>query len=1756
MKETRGFREQAVVWLVCVLMLFSPAAAARGTESGLELPQAKRLAEESRHLAASLNPASDSSPRSQDAALLVKAADILRTTAQCRAGRTLLRQAALLGAARDTDFWISLARSCACAGEWKCASQASWLAMEQDVDGHRRKEIYTMLAQALYERSRYSDDWLSDVRVIYEALSRLDSNPALIHRLEVIAMVEREKQMLQVTGSTVRRESNPVLCLRFNGELDADLDYGRYVRVSPSVDGEFSVNSRELCLSGARYGVDYKIVVRQGMPGKKKSRRIPADQVLDVMTGHAPAAVWFEQNNYVLSVRSGPSVPLHTINVNRVRCRLYRIHERNLLSSFVRENFRRPLNRYDMETLGREVGTEVWQGSVAIKGEMDRQATGRLRLPERFLEAPGLYVLVAENADTSGPVWRGRASQWLVITDIGLTTYQGQDGMTVIARSLQDARPLSGIPLTLYARSNMPLAVQVTDHQGRARFAPGLFKGKGGRRAVQIVAADDRHGFVFLPLAQAPMDLSDRGVSGRPAPGPLDAYLFSEQGVYRPGDEVNLVALVRDGQGRPVPGMPLTLRLYDPMDRIKADRILNPDHSGAYVTRITLPGSSLTGRWSARLYTDPEARPVGTRKFQVAPIRPPRIEARLESRGSLVPGSPLEVRVKADYLYGAPGANLHVGGMVRFSYTPHPFAEYSDFWFGQAGKEPDLLPVQIEDRTTDQQGRARISLTLDRQVQQVRQPLSAHISVEVSDIDGRVVTARMEVPVRQMGRYLGVRPLFTGKSAPASSQARFQAVLLDRFGKTLDPGGIRYRLVREEESYQWFLKNDQWGYEKVIVDHLEHSGRLGTAGQGLVEFALPVGQGRYRLELMDRAGKERLTVYRFVAGNPVTGGGNRPDLVRLALDKKRYRAGEVARLTIVPPYPGEADLVLAGTGVEQVRSLTLAPEETTTVEIPVQKEWGSGIYLLVSAYHPVRSGGVERAVGLVWLDIDPVEYRLDVTISGPEEVRPGREITVPVRVTGSDAGKQVFLTLAAVDEAVLDLTGFQTPDPLAWFFGKKRLGVEIRDLYGRLIRSVQGPDLVARTGSGEDEAPGLRGSPKSGVRIVSLFSGPVRTDGQGRVGIPLELPGFTGRLRLMAVAWSGERLGSTSRDLLVRDPVVLSPSLPRFLARDDKAFVRVLLDNMAGPPGRYTLQWSGRGAVGVESAEKSLLLQQGERGVVDFPVTGKAIGQGEVDLVLQGPGGYRGGGTYPLHVRGRSLQRLTRTYRELAPNQVFRLDRSVVQELYPESARVLVNVSSSVAVDVPGLLEQLERYPYGCLEQLTSRALPLLYANELAQRYGTRLDGTLSERLAQAIDLILMKQKSTGAFGLWDGLGDDEPWLSAYAMDFLTRAREKGYWVPEFFFLRGLDWMERYLDRPLSPGRQTLSSRIYMTWVLARNGRLRSEDARYLFDSMRKKVASSLAMAQLAGTLALSGDMDRARSGFSLAMSTPDTGGTPDGYGSRLRDLAGLVAVLADVDLEGVDPAPVWQELARTLGQHEFLSTQEQAWLILAALTLEPGQPLSLEITQGQAVTTIGDQVRSHTLSLTGSELSAEAVEIRNLASAKVWITVTVTGDPLKDPPEKSSGFTVRRRLLTPGGTPVDPDQIRQGELIVVSVAGTAPSGEGRQALLVDLLPAGFEIEKEEVSTYGQFAWLAKETPLRYRNSRDDRMVISFATGTLPQEEAGERTFHYAWLVRAVTPGTYTMPSPEVEAMYRPDIRARGRAATVRILSSEGRARP
>src|SRR3954469_1378091 len=691
-----------------------------------------------------------------------------------------------------------------------------------------------------------------------EALAAFEAGLALTKAPQVAQRVEQLRRLVafRVTKVEVAAEADQArACLRLNEKVDgkAGITYADYVRTTPDPGGIVTARDDTVCLDGLKHGERYEVELLAGFPAAT-GEKLRETWKGRVVVPDRRQSVRFSGTGYVLPREGSAGLPVTTVNLDRVKIRLLRVNERNLVPMINAEKLTSSFGVDEVEEVVEQTGSVIWQGEMAISGERNRPVVTAIPLKDMLRDkGPGVYLAVVERADGREGQPQQPAANWVLVSNLGLTSYSGTDGMAVAVRSLADAKPIAGVKLRLLARNNGELAAAETDKDGLARIPGGMLRGKGGDEPYAVVASGPEADFNFLEVGRAAFDLSDRGVSGRPQPGPVDGYLYTDRGIYRPGESVHLTALVRDDKADATSGLPLTLRLVRP-DGVEVDRRqLSGGKLGGFEHTYELARDARMGSWRAELKLDPKAPPVGSIEFRVEDFVPPQLKVELSAADRPVrPGEPFPIGISAQYYYGAPGAGLNTEAVATIALDEQPFPSEPGFRFGLADEKFSGKRLDIDAPSTDAAGKSNLNLDLG-ELPDSTKPLAASVQVSVFEPSGRAVTETLTRPIRQRPLAIGLRSPAGEEAVPEGQPASIDIITLDRDGKRTAAKGLRWELLRETWQYAWYSVNGAWRHRTQMRDQPLETGTLdiGADGAGNLSRALPAG--RYRWEVTDAA---------------------------------------------------------------------------------------------------------------------------------------------------------------------------------------------------------------------------------------------------------------------------------------------------------------------------------------------------------------------------------------------------------------------------------------------------------------------------------------------------------------------------------------------------------------------------------------------------------------------------------------------------------------------------------------------------------------------------------------------------------------------------------------------------------------------------------------------------------------------------------------------------------------------------------------
>jgi uncharacterized protein YfaS (alpha-2-macroglobulin family) len=1580
------------------------------------------------------------------------------------------------------------------------------------------------------------------------------------------------------------------LALEFSQPLVGTQAFDTLVAVTDAkgaaVQGSWSLDDDGKTLHFPFVQADQSYAVKvKGELAAADGKLLGSEVAKDIYTGPMEPNAAFASQGNVLPARETRGLPVISVNVKDVDVEFLRVRDDEVANFFAAYQKNGKRSSYELDPRygwGREgsplaqIADSVYANRFALAGKDNERAVNYLPIQSiAELSKPGLYFAVMKRAGTFNDEYE---TSFFFVSDIGLHTRAYAETLFVHAASLKSGAPLAGVELSVLDGKGESIVAGKTDGNGNAQLAYAL-------KADQVLVARSGNDVSLLPFNQPALDLSDFAVAGRKQAW-FDVFAWSDRDLYRPGETIALSALLRDYDGNLIKPQPLFITLKQPDGRTYAETKLEPKDLNYFEWSREIPVDAPTGRWQVEFRTDPKSSQVTQGlTFRIEEFLPERLKLDLTSEQAVLkPGEPLKLAVEGDYLYGAPAAGNRFTARLTVAADQHPVDAHKDFFFGDPTVDLPKEARDVVDDALDEDGKLEQDIEIPEGAKPAT-PLAALLSGSVYESGGRTVTRTLKRTVWPADALVGIRPLFDlAQGSDARGRAGFELIRSNAAGDLLAGQHLKLTLVREHRDYHWtFDKDSGWHFEYVQRYEDSEKRDIDVEAGKVAKFDVPVDWGNYRIEILDPA-TGLTTRLPFFAGwswnDDNRGKEARPDKVKLALDKPSYHEGDTLKVTITPPQGGPGLLLVESDHLIYSKNIDAQPG--AVFEIPVTKEFERhDVYVTALVF---RGGSAvdkitpARAVGEAWVPMDRANRKIDVAIDAPKQMKPETDLPVAVKAPAL-AGKKAYVTVSAVDVGILNITRFARPDANAWFFAQRALGIDAYDLYGRVIESFDGNTAKLRYGG--DMALGALPQarrPTAKVLTVDLFSGVVALDARGEAKVALKMPDFNGTVRIVAQVFGESQYGGADTETIVRAPLVAEISTPRVLAPGDRSALTLDLQNFSGSEREFAVKVSTQKPLAIDKGERKVKLADGAKTTLEFPLAAlDGYGVGRIN-VQASSGEIRIDRHFEMVVRAAwpgVMRSSARSLETLAP---VTLGSESIEGLIADSVAARLTVSSLPPLPFAAALQDLLKYPYGCIEQTTSKGYgALLLDDKTAENLHT--DGLPPDQRKQRVDgaigRIASMQIPSGHFSMWGGDSYVNEYITPYVVEFLEDARDEGFLVPDEMLQKAL---KRLNDDLLSGGHPfygyehgdhlRFANEAYSGYVLARVNRAPLGTLRALYDNDKGKSVTALPLVHLAIALKLMGDEPRAQKAiadaFAMKVERPWYLGD---YGSNLRDTSLMLALAHRYGLSRPEYDGRIFDVARSLTNEEHQADAQQRRSGHRWLWLSTQEQIAIA-RLGKTLIKDGDKVVSGTLAIGAntSEISPDRLWSRQFGGADLaagvrftpqgdlplYASTDVAGVPKTAPAPDDHYVSIQRQFYTLDGKPWEPAPLKEGDSLIVGLRLEAREAMP-DALLVDLLPGGLEIENFNLTDAKQWADVvvdgisitdrAQAADVRHEEFRDDRYVAALNLGK-------GQTAHVFYLVRAVTPGTFQVPPPLVEDMYMPQVRGIGKStpATLKVI--------
>ena len=1014
-------------------------------------------------------------------------------------------------------------------------------------------------------------------------------------------------------------ENDSGFCAVLSHEPDktADLaDLSAYFRLSDNsdtVDNAIPVISgRLICYTALKNGSAYTMTVRKGLK-YGNGQVLQTDLNAKALIPDAKSSIFLERGQVLSKSLSSKKITLGAVNAPDLDAYLYRIPSSDLLASNALLMTSDSLEAYNVSSLVGSHAQLLGKTRLEIPKTRNERVLTTLDLDKTAGSTlgDGVYLVIAcdrrsgfdgYNAGVfynTDRIWVARV---ITLTDLGVSVYRSRNSIAVAARSLKGANPVAAANVTLYSNSNDVLQTVVTDASGYARFSGDIVKGRGAMAPSMIAVTSGQDAF-SLNLNATPLKLSDIKDVKELRQGSLEAYTYTARGIYRPGETVHYTALVRAKADLSATDLKaLTLEISRPDGTMVKSMTLTNSGAGVLEGGYTRPKEGQRGTWTFSLKSG-EHDIIDSMSVVTADFIPSSLEAKIEDETQNTDGAAARFSVLSRYTYGAPGAGARVSGMMTISPDPHPLDNFKDFTFGpDTGSYSNLTSaIGLDSVEADKDGVARFNIRLKSA------PYARKITLSLS-----VFAQGSGLPLKKELKQSCPAPLIGFKSADDG----FDTVLC-KDGRAIE-GSVRYVIFRVDTDYQYVFDHGQWKYLKNERLSPVLTGNVRTLKDKAVFEKTQLQNGAY-LAMLDGDGAK--TAVRFYRGYQTGSDSSSPEIFEMTSDKESYLPDDKVTLSFEARDDGGADLIVGSDNIKLMRRFDVRKGHNE-ISFRMPKDAVVSERALVTITTPSGDKiSSPRAMGLALLKLNSDDKVIKAALNTPGSVKPGDELKAELTLSGAD--ESAMYTAALVDTGVLALTSYKSPSPQNDFLKPAAYGIEVFDRYGALLRSHTSQDqghgvlgnALMRDSSSPQALEAMRG------RIVALYSKARKTQ-NGKAEIRFKIPdNFQGGLRLMVVAADGRATGSVSSDIMVRDEIAPSISLPVILRKDDVVKGYINLQNTSDK-GKLSLSLAAQcqGAIECKVISAGSAPDNGQMISIPFEVRAVAEGKGRVSLSVRGKG--------------------------------------------------------------------------------------------------------------------------------------------------------------------------------------------------------------------------------------------------------------------------------------------------------------------------------------------------------------------------------------------------------------------------------------------------------------------------------------------------------------------------------------------------------
>lgn len=1545
-------------------------------------------------------------------------------------------------------------------------------------------------------------------------------------------------------------ENVPRIEIEFSEDIENNVDLDAYIKISPDVSYKVLRDKNKLVINGEfLIGQSYEVKILKDLK-LKNGKSLGEDITKEVIFNEIEPKIVFSNDGIILPASSDKKISFKSVNVKKINLKVKKIYENNITQFLHEFQFKGNGNIFDYYVNEEfyKFGDIIFDKDYEINSEKNIWTQTEIEL-DSLIDYKGLFIVEVtfdkNGIDYSFPEgtaeWKienfirqnGRIGKAVLLSDMGIIAQEDKEKINVTVIDVLKNEPVKKAKLKLISLNNQIIQEIVTDNNGEGVFDKAENK--------FYILAENGEEKSILKFKDSKLSYDGFAVDGIYLTEGIKSFIYTDRGIYRPGDDVFVSFIVRNEDGSFPENHPININVYSPTGKKFIDNeMIKNGKDGFYTYNFKTNLDSETGIWRI------EAE-IGGGKFikdiSVETVVPNKIktEVNVPDEIDINKSKDISVDIKADYLFGAPGSNLRYESGLTVKEEDVSFEKYKNYVF----KNPtsyDFYYNDLKNGVLDENGRGQVTFNLVN-ITPKNINLSGIITTKVLETNGRPVVSREKILLKKFDSYVGIE-IPENSYIKNGDKINLQVIAVSKDGEKLISGKkLVYRVYKNEYSWWWdyndynsFIKSIKTDRNTVLLYEKEF-----VSGEKpyLIDYAVQ-GNGEIFVEVEDMETHQSTGINLYSSTWQNSSTNKKIDKLKIETDKKVYNIGEKANIIFEGTKGAKALVTLEKSGKIIDRFWKNADNLKNEIELEIKEDMFPNAYVTVVLFQDYNSLSNDRPIrlyGAVPIIVENNKTKLDIKIEAPDEIRPNDKFIVKVK---NSENKKMDYTVAVVDEGLLGITGFVTPNPWDYFYQKEALQVSSYDNYSEIIGKSFGEvhQILKAGGDGFiNEAVMLKSAQRAkelGIeeaqrfKLVAMFKGVLSTDENGEGQVEFTIPNYMGAVKVMVVGASGEKYGSAEKEIIVKAPIVTDVSLPRSLKVGDEFKIPVSIFALEYNIGKIAVEINFDGNI----QKEEISLDKKENKILYFAEKVKnSIGKKEIKIKVSSEI-YTFEDIVEIDVNSNNPYIYINELETMGEKNEIIYNQP--KDYVDESVNSMIKISKYPIIVIDHRLSWLIRYPYGCVEQTTSGIFPQLYINLLTDNNKFDMDKVVGN-INAGISKLASTQLYDGSFPYWPN-GQTEIWVTNYVGHFIIEAKSLGYFVPEDMYNKWINFTKKIVKS----SEISLDDKAYSLYLLALAEVPDISEMNLLYENYFDEL-ELVSKWYVAAAYKLIGDNDFAKEiaqKLSLEIK-PEEERYKNYIGNEIKDKAVILNCYNTI-FEKTEEK-LYSEVIDKLQSNEWLSTESTGYSLMSIAKLkgksEADEELSGIIYLDEKEIKFTTENGNFKYNIPSDVNTIKIIsENKNIFTNFYWEGISLNYDM----ENISENIKIERNYYDDNGNVIDPKILSSGESFWLEVKVLPVESKEyfyvNDVALVQVLPSGWEIENMRALGREYPQWIEermKNTYIEYEDIRDDRVMWFF---DFDNYNSYGKTFFVK--INAITPGKYDFPGTTAEGMYNNNYQA------------------